>query len=326
MGRMSGLSGNWRLSRSGMVALIMSGVLLSSVGAAWLVVQRRGISPGRGKEIVGRIRKEGLSAYWPGVKLEWFLRQSQGQVIGWRASIGFPRGDGWFDGMEVGVRPVQQNLLAGEWERWSLNENAAEGSYSAGSLVANALQLVSTKVDTRIKLEKGQVFLQQQAAQQVLASRSATPDDYLPEGMMAPARLMLARERTKANFTLIFNELAPTGDRVNFGTVTMVSVNLDEELVRGAKWAVTAYFAQSRRSAETCFLDASGKVLAVIHHNMNTEDATATQEEVTAAFPHAADLLRQLMVQVRLRPPRQTAPASQERQKEGEGDEGVARF
>jgi len=279
--------------RQALVAVVMLAVLLGSVGAAWWLVHHTAAPHRTGEEILRELRREGLGAYWSGIREQWYLRHVDGRPRGWRLVLRAPAEGGGFHGLHVfgHQAPAGQGRII-KWEKWRLNADATEGEFTAGDVVTGrTTHLAGT--DTEIRLSGGMIEAKQVIDGILLDSTVAAPGNYAPEGTLSLLHRLVADRRTEAAFRLVFNEEEPVGRETYLATAVMRYDGTAQ--VDGKEARRVRVRASGRRVAEEAayYLDAEGNVLSVIVEGFR--EAPASAEEVSALFPDAVETVRQLI-------------------------------
>jgi hypothetical protein len=179
-----------------MVALIMLGLFLLSVGIAWWICVDRGQYVREGEIIVAKIHNSTLESFWHGAGQSYYLVREKQQVIGWRADMRIPAKGGGFEGflmqvIRVGSRP-QVHV-----RRWRLDSAAAEGWFQIAWLEGAA---------PRVDLDKGYLVEDIPGHQ----GKAEVPANFLPEGTLPLAASLVAQAKTQAFFKSVYvNESGP---------------------------------------------------------------------------------------------------------------------
>ena len=179
----------------------------------------------------------------------------------------------------------------GYWEQWTLNAHITKGEYRAGRVQGGFL----STTETVIALKDGHVRVEQP---EFGRSEAEAPANYIPEGVVELAWYLTARGGEPGRFRMVFNEMPPSGGRVQFGQM------LVEEIVRSADgWQVEV---RSRMGGpeETVSFDNGGRIIRRQRHGGDVVERPAAPQEVAAAFPGAAGILRRILVTSRFSPPR----------------------
>jgi len=270
--------------------VILAAILAGAIGAAWTLA-RPTPADLRGRQILDEIRHTGLAAYWPEATTAWYVHSGGEGVTGWRAEAVIPGPNGTFNGLNV----IAGNTSLGErgvWERWTLNADATEGSYSSGTLVQTAREL-RLSTDTTIALTNGQVTVSQWTEGYVVTTSAPAPKGYLPEGTMGIARRLVARHKAKARFRTVYNDLPPRGSRPAFTPLDMEFRRLDENAPKGARAAVRVVPGHPKRDLQDrYYLDAREGVIGRI--TRRSVEMQVAVPEVEAVFRNAARQFRQI--------------------------------
>ncbi len=288
--------------RFSLIAVLMFALLAVAVGVAWIIVQQRTAPHGRGAEMVGRIREEGLSSFWQrSPHHTWVLiRRGQG-VVGWNASVRMPLADGGFEGLYVRVIAAGDRA-AGDWEYWRLNDDATTGRYEAGvvRLLAGGERATSSS-HTSIELSDNRVEATQTVrdprGQSVLMRSSASaPDSYAPEGTISLLRRLIAETGDDGAFHVVFNEQPPLGDRTAFGSIHMERREPPDDDDPRASVAVALTTSLNRDVEQIYLLDDDYELVAGLIGDMRLD--RVERDEVMSEFPEAEAVLTHLMRRV----------------------------
>jgi len=295
--------------------VIMFGLLLASVGVAGWLSRTRGAPARRGAEMIKRIRRDKLGRYWDKAEIRWLLLRRGGErPVGWRAVAVSPGDDDEFEGIDVRVN-YSGRSPARRWECWALKGDATRGAYAAGTFAIVSIRgkaSLGRHTDTRVVLGPDGIEVQQQLSARRgsnvtgpknYQSTSRTPSNYLPEGTVCLAAMLVALDRTEAVFKQVFNELPPHGGHsghvgtTRLGTVRMSHAaapegyGIDDEAFRVV--TIQRSIEGQQVASEIHVLDE--KAFPVLIAGESIVESTASEEEVAAAFPKAALLLRGLM-------------------------------
>jgi hypothetical protein len=179
-----------------MVAVIMLGIFLLSVGIAWWISLDRERLVHEGDRIVTQIQSSKLESFWRGGEQSYYLiREKQGNV-GWRADFRIPREGGGFDGL------LMQVIYAGNQpqvhiRKWHLDSTATTGWYQVAWLEG---------AEPRIDLIKG--YLVEHVSRN--PGKVEVPPNFLPEGTLPLAARLVAQSKGQAFFRSVYvNESAP---------------------------------------------------------------------------------------------------------------------
>jgi len=265
------------------LSAVMVAVLGVSIAIAWVLAGIRGAPTRTGAEIMEQIRRDGLAAHWRHRPPEqWHLISAGEKPIGWRAALMRSVPTGGFEGLDVKFR-VLTNTWQVQWETWTLDAYATEGKYRAGIIVPRQGRPLAG-VDTVIALREGRVLVDQAKFGH---SEADAPANYIPEGVRDLAVYLAAQGGEPAGFRMVFNEMPPSGGRVQSGRI------LVEDMVSSADgWQVTVR--SSGGSEETVSYDNRGQVVRRQHDGGKFAERPAELKEVVAAFPAALAMMRQV--------------------------------
>jgi hypothetical protein len=183
-------------SRPTMVAVIMLGLFLLSVGIAWWISVDRGQYVREGEIIVAKLHNSTLESFWHGAGQSYYLIREKQQVIGWRADFRIPARGGGFEGFLIQVIRVG-NRAQVHVRRWRLDSAAAEGWFQIAWLEGAA---------PRVDLDKG--YLVEDIPGH--PDKVEVPSNFLPEGTLPLAARLVAQGKTQAFFKSVYvNESGP---------------------------------------------------------------------------------------------------------------------
>ena len=159
-------------ARTGLLSLIMLGVLLASTAAAWWLCQGRGTQRRLAGELLREIQAGGLDRHWAdSPDLRWFLGVSGGRPVAWRAYSRKRQDQDW-----NGVILARTSRLLAHAD-WTLSQDARTGRYVAvyGGGGSHA---------TTVRLEAGTLIVEERSGPVVRTAASPAPENYLPEGLL----------------------------------------------------------------------------------------------------------------------------------------------
>lgn len=189
--------------RRGVLSLVMLGVLLAAVGAAWALQNITSRRAAAGAAIVADIRQKGLKSFW-GDKTQWlwYVEYEGQQPKGWRLALRVPVMGG-YHGMSMNAEGPRGNVEVKAVSLWQLSEDLSAGRYESqihtrqGGLV------------TQILLGEGMVQVSVATPQESLQrEKFSVPDNYLAEDTLGLAIARTAAERADAGFNLVIDEAA----------------------------------------------------------------------------------------------------------------------
>ena len=244
---------------------------------------------------------------WSGSSDHWRLRRLRdGRVVGWRATFRRAEKDGRFRGLEVDLVRAANGRTTILWEHWTLDASATHGSYEAGLFPAAPRRRVRLETiwDTDIELDNRNLSVKQRPLGpmgRTIESKSPAPDNYIPEGLLPLTCVLVARDRTEAQFKLILNHELPRKLRHGFSTVPrFIDVKIrylapPKGAVQGTAAAAEVTLGPAARPMDkyTHLYDETGKTLVVLRGRAVAESA-ATWPEVRREFPTAIVPLRML--------------------------------
>ncbi|MCK4624220.1 MAG: hypothetical protein KAV00_02840 [Phycisphaerae bacterium] len=299
-------------ARRGLLAVLMLAVLLASVSIAWLLERKSTIKAHAGAQIIGEIRAKGLKHYWPEKsQIDWFLIQSNGNTIGWKASVRVksaarpgsppldklgttlsnaegPKSDGNFIGVDVEVVPKQHSLH----EIWTLNADATAGTYHADLRSAGGKGF-----KTDILLNDGMVkVVQHVRGIGSITADSRAPKNYLPKGTLHLAVRQTAEMRANAQFVMVFNERPNRDKAVEFGTLRLRYLGSSQTRQGRTVRRVRMSEIRGRGKRRTLFeLDEKGKILLI--QGEKTQSKAVDEQTIKKSFADAPLYLRRLLKQ-----------------------------
>jgi hypothetical protein len=275
-------------ARRGLLAVLMLVVLVGSVGIAWMLERRSDKKTEAGAQIIRHIREKGLGNYWSDkLQIDWFLVQAYGETIGWKASARGKIPNGKFVGVNMEVLPKRSR----SHEIWTLNPDATIGTYHAEVNVTD-----SGWFKTDISLKDGMVKMRQHAGgSSTPIAHSQAPENYLPEGTLYLAVQRVAKARANAQFAMVFNEQANTGNVVEFGTLRLEYVGKKKTSQGKDVHRVKMSEVRMGKKHKMVYdLDEKGKILVI--YGEKTQWTSADKQEVQKAFPNAPQLLQQMLL------------------------------
>ena len=190
------------VSRRGLLAIIMLMILIASVAVAYWLSSFRQKYNDTGTKIVQEIQQATLSSLWKQRPVQrYYIISQDDKVVGWSAFFRVPTEKGDYQNLEI-IMSIHENKWLGAWEYSLINETASEGQYLAGfaGIADGNIQLAP---DTGILLKEGTVSVRQNRL--LIPSQSVTPPNYLPEGTLPAAMQLVAKEKQRAYFKLIYN-------------------------------------------------------------------------------------------------------------------------
>ena len=203
-------------SRPAMVAFIMLGIFLLSVGIAWWISIDREQLVREGDRIVGQIQSSKLESFWHrGEQSYYLIREKQG-TVGWRAELRIPRQGGGFDGLLMQVIS-SGNQPQVHIRKWQLDTTATNGWFQVAWLEGT---------EPRIILNKG--YLIEQVSPN--PGKVEVPPNFLPEGTLSLAARLVAQAKGQAFFRSAY--INDSGPREIEGPQT-VNVGLTNLIYKG---------------------------------------------------------------------------------------------
>jgi|GEM_PF-1796279 len=272
-------------ARRAWLSLVMLGVLLLMVSAAWLLVRARSVPPAGAEDVLRALREKGLRHYWPRPRERWLLLRKDGAPVGWNAAVVLPAGNGEFRGLDVTYDASSRAIV---WEAWRLNADATAGDYAAGRANGRGRSLTT---DTRIRYAAGRLETVQFIDGQRYASGAEAPGNYLPEGTVPLARRIVADRESSARFQMVIHSAPPQGDRTRLVTLTIAYAGTTPRgPLEGAR---QVHVSLGRTDSGVYLLDEDGDLLGAEDGGLSMTAATAA--EVSQQYGNAARLVRALL-------------------------------
>jgi len=277
MSAMFGTTRQTNRSHHAILAVVLFAVLLASTALAWWLARIRRPSTEQGAEILAGIRSRKLSAFWTGTSEQWFLARKGNIAVSWRLAWREPSEDGHYSGLDVFPVPGSPQAY---WEHWTLNADATEGHYTAGTVTRGPIGFV-VQADTQIDLRKGRITAVQQIEGKQYRSSTSAPPEYLPEGTLLLAASRVAAQKGRGGFVMVSNQTPPEGDRTRLLPIVMSYAGAaEEELfpdgamvnVGGGDWVV---------------FDSRGNLIGRIWKADNIVELTASAGDVAYHFREA---------------------------------------
>lgn len=266
---------NSRASRQATLTVVMFGVLLGSVLAAWALTESRQASARAGARLLRRVRDQGLGTYWEAKTVRWYLVRQGQTVVGWVLRVRTQIDAGGFEGFTFSYLVPPQQQVA--WSHWRLGPRAKTGRYQAQALSPY------TADQATVELADGRIRIQQVLSNRKINSGAPAPANYCPEGTLPLVAAIVAKQREEAKFRLTFDAVPPNGPRPRFFSVTITPHPVDT----GIPDAVAAAAIRGRgESLEIHHFDAKG--VPVLIAAGNTVTLAATREQVHKFFPGVA--------------------------------------
>jgi hypothetical protein len=194
------------------------------------------------------------------------------KVIGWRVQQQRSAEEGYAGG-EIEVA-VEGGRVAGQaMSNWQLTDDAHTGSYISNLASANGKRV------TQIRLGEGKVMVRQQPATGKTQAVSAAPANYLPEGTMMLAALLVAQRNADAQFAQIDDAQPNQGSEVRFVPVRMRYQGKLKQKDGSEVYEVLLTYADTSQKLR---LSADGRIAAIV----GDKDLVlaSTEEEVTKHF------------------------------------------
>jgi hypothetical protein len=191
--------------RSGLLAVVMLGLLVAALAAAWLVSASLTNARLRAAQLLEELRAHGLAAYLGEHPTEEWYRAAAPDGRRWWVVHLVQPAQGQYGGVTLhGYRPAHQPLMV-DAEVWQLTAAADAGKYLGYRPQGDAIE---------IRLMDGEVTIDNQVT-------SKAPDNYVPEGLLPLMVRLAARQSHKLVFSSVVNDRAVVGREVRFVPVTL---------------------------------------------------------------------------------------------------------
>jgi hypothetical protein len=202
--------------RPALVTIVMLGVLLLTVGAAWVVV-RYYYSPSRvGATVIAEIRRRTLGELWPKQKYAaWFDRKDALGKIESRRGVVRQSSNGAFAGEMLHLAVSGASRRIGNVRAdWTMSDNLTKGYYRASYL--------GLGLAVEIDLDGQQVHLR---GTQMGTESVDVPANYIPEGLEWLAIRLAAQGGKKATFMLISDIASLQNKTIAFDRVVVTPLD-----------------------------------------------------------------------------------------------------
>lgn len=193
-----------------LLSIIMLGVLLVSVGIAWMVTREPQAARARTEDILDEIRSRKLSRWWGKKPVElWYIaRDKDSKPIGWqRITRSFAAG-GYAGTRQAHIRDLRIS------EKWTLNNDATAGVYIGQALTSREI------LQTRITLKNDEITVHSGLWNEPV--KSSVPSNYIPEGLATLVFFLAASGHEDASCRMIFDADAVIPGRINFHSVKLL--------------------------------------------------------------------------------------------------------
>lgn len=270
------------------VAVLMLLVLLGSTVLAWWISKKRSAGILRGAELLAELRSKTVSAIWKPQPAKWYLLVANNKPVGWRVKFIAQKED-VFEGMDVVARYENNRPAGGQWERWTLNNDAAESRYVAGSfnLAAPRTQIELSggwvKTIQPVHVRPGAIMLKESIA--------AAPENYMPEGSAEALFVLLAEKKTSADFKTIVNDIPPEGGRPVFIPLTAEYLPPDDKMPQ-AFAKIGLKYSEAKDTSLSFYIDAGGNPLLILHDGL--EEQSVSPEQVIEHYEDAQKVVENL--------------------------------
>ena len=319
-------------ARPGGIIAVMLVLLLMSVGVAWWISHHRQAAGHRGNDILAEIRSAGLKHFWGEGGREFYLMRRNGENVGWQAVLRKPTRDG-YGGLDIHAY-VKNNIVA--WETWTLSNDLREGYYVA---MGPSILVPGLLATTKIVLKNGQVEVtetlhdlprgprtgrptaSQFGNQHQYTSRTAVPENYLPEGSLPLVMRLVGERKVKASFKIVLNETPPlqAGNgalKTRLGSV-QAEFTKNDMFTTGPRPVPTTIVTTTRSGfgremVERSYWSPAGELQQTVYDHSDL--VSVTLQELLSVFPNAMRELDSLQ---------KTADFDREEEKEDEEEPGA---
>lgn len=194
----------WRKNFRSIVLLAILGVCSA---VAWVLAWHKSTPARNAREILAAIRRNGIKSYWPdnAQRQQWFLIHRDGKITGWEMEYHQAGPSGAGGGFERRLNNAKSQLRISA--RWRLNNNAEEGEYQSQRVMLSPPR--ADVGEAKIVLRSRNLQVVQNINGHGFSSTTATPDNYLPEGLMPLAIREVARRRSRARFEMVQDAQPP---------------------------------------------------------------------------------------------------------------------
>jgi hypothetical protein len=284
--------------RHSLLSIIMFGLLVVSVLAAWAVTLTRGRVARRGGEILQTLRKQTADAYWADQRTHWTITRQGDAPKRWSFYSRRLDTDGRYSGVEMTVEYVKGGAR-GLWSTWRLNPDLSGAVYNAGRLIV-AGGGFNMPTDTTTIFENDILYLTQRGPKREINSQAAAGDNYIPEGAMPLVRLLVAREQTEAllvareqteaQFERILDYKPSVDGIIQFPRLMMEYQGTADAYDGAPKVMVRLPGSAAAEQGQLYVLDKEGLPLATFTGKM--KETATTQQEVFETFEGSEAILR----------------------------------
>jgi hypothetical protein len=196
-------------SRPTVVTLVLAGILVLMVAAAWALVRYYHTSAREGAIVLEEMRRQTLEKLWPPsayqAHFEW--RDASGHALSRLDVARQPVQDG-FEGVLLHTVPASPGRQAAAVrEAWTVSDDLSKANYVADYLSQN--------VRMGIRLDGGEIRFQSTTMKEPAAMEA--PANYIPEGLEWLAIRTAARIGKKAAFMWVSNEASHAARDVRTG-------------------------------------------------------------------------------------------------------------
>ncbi len=257
-----------QVSRQSLLSLAMLGVLLASVGAAWMIISSHRAhwreAAVRGAELIADIRAKGLGEYWTDHPVEdWYLlRDPQDQPIGWRYASRTPATGGY------GGRLVNRFQANKYREAWQLDAGAITGTYSSEA---------TNQPSSAIRLSPDGLTVQ-------VGDRTVIDPvpqaDYVPEGMLELVAFLASSGEQDIAGKVVFVPDAFDGEKIRYRSFLLTPL--------GERMVQLKYAGPGRGSVYS--FDAAGRIESITHLDRGIIVERASRREVMLWYPEAMNI------------------------------------
>ncbi len=193
------------VSRQSLLSIAMLGVLLLSIGAAWMIISshraRWRQSAERGAELMADLRSKGLAEYWTDQTVsDWYLyRDAQDRPAGWRYTKRSPTTEGY------GGRTVHWPTKTSRYtELWRLDARATTGTYLSEVTDMPTTEIVLSPQGLTVAVGQTKIF------------DATPPANYVPEGIMELVAFLALDGEEDITGSTVLNGDAFDGDKIRY--------------------------------------------------------------------------------------------------------------
>ena len=229
--------------RAALATLVLMGILLLTVGGAWLLVRFYRSPSRQGAILLQEMRRRTLVDLWPRepYTARFERRDATGRLQSRLRISRRPANDGFTGASLHEAVSGAARRIGDVRETWAVSRDLSKGTYRA--------EYLSQGLIVRIDLGREEVEFR---ATGLGPAQAEAPANYIPEGLEWLAVRLVARSGRKATFMTLLNEECLSAKDLVFSHLTLTPV--DAQTVRGRYEGGEAPYSQ------TYFLDAAGEV------------------------------------------------------------------